>query len=95
MDYNKFLDAMYEAIDRRVAQLVGNRYIYARWNGSESVDANLSSVTPTGSTEAVRYCPKLSHVTGLTAGDTVLCIKDRGIPLTIIGRPVGDITLAT
>jgi hypothetical protein len=37
---------------------------------------------------------KLSHVTGLTAGNTVMMVSDANTPLTIIGIVVGNITLA-
>jgi ethanolamine utilization protein EutA (predicted chaperonin) len=64
------------------------------FTAAESVDANLSKVILTGDTAESRYVPKLASVTGLSSGDTVLCIKSPATGLIIIGVVVGDVTLA-
>lgn len=64
------------------------------WNGAETVDSNLSSVTLTGDTAASHFVPKLSNVGGLSAGDGVLLVKTSGKGLLILGKIVGDISKA-
>ncbi len=74
----------------------GPAYVYGIFVAAETVDSNLSQVTiPGGGIDGtdmlVRFVAKAAHVTGLAANDTVLCV---GSPLCIIGKVVGDITLA-
>lgn len=69
---------------------------YGTYQSANTLDSNLSVVTigagPYSSTSnSIR---KLSHVTGLTAGNTVMMVSDANTPLTIIGVVVGNITLA-
>lgn len=72
-------------------------FFMARWVSAEAVDGNLSIIeTPfinglTGSAH-IRFVPKLSSVSGLAAGKTVLCSLQ---PCVIIGIVVGDITKAS
>lgn len=96
------VDALVDIIDQRVRKIVrevlGNMaspFVYGTWVASEAEDSNLSKVTLSGTTEQARYVPKGAHVTGLSAGQTVLMVKGKGVPLTIIARVVGDIQLAT
>lgn len=70
------------------------RQYYGTWAAAEASDANLSQVILQGGTWC-RYVPKLSHVTGLTAGKTVLLSATPGVPLHITGVLVGDIRLAS
>ena len=70
-------------------------FVYAVWRSAEAEDANLSNIelpgTDGGTPNRIRWVPKLNRVTGLTDGQTILCIKQ---PYIIIGIVVGDITLA-
>lgn len=72
-----------------------SEYTHAIWRSTEAEDPNLSNIEIPGTEGAtpnrVRWVPKLQHVTGLTNGDTVLCLKH---PYIIIGIIVGDIELA-
>lgn len=61
------------------------------WLQAEDVDADLSQVMSESTT--YRYIPKLAGVSP-ASGDVVILIKGSGVPLTIIGVQVGDITLA-
>lgn len=61
------------------------------WVAAETVDSNLSSVRVGDS--ILRFVPKLSGVSP-SANDTVLMLKAPGVPLTIMGVLVGDITQA-
>lgn len=88
---------------RRLAKAVrgkkgprGPAYVYGIFVAAEAVDSNLSQVTiPGGGIDGadmlVRFVAKAEHVTGLVAPCTVICV---GSPLCIIGKVVGDITLA-
>lgn len=73
--------------------LPGARYFTGTWVAAEGVDANLSLVTLPGG-QVARYVPKLSSVTGLSAGNVVAMVEAPGAPLHIVGKLVGDITLA-
>lgn len=91
-------DAIVGSAVETVMKQLGNvvsPFVYATFVAVEAADADLSKVTLSGSATVARFVPKLSHVTGLSAGQTLLCIKSKGVPLTIIGRVVGDISLAT
>jgi len=68
------------------------RILYGTWLAAETEDANLSKILIEGF--EVRWAPKLAHVTGLTAGNQVMCIKGPGVPVTILGAIQGDITKA-
>ncbi len=63
------------------------------WAATESVDANLSQVVLQGGTWC-RYVPKMAHVTGLTAGKTVLLESSPTVPLHIVGVLAGQIKSA-
>lgn len=73
-----------------------NQYTYATWVAAESVDADLSiidtgDVSEITGTSEVRFVPRGAHVSGLTAGATILCTKN---PWVIVAVVKGDITLA-
>lgn len=98
MDSTTRLAAAVASNARRQAGAANSKrpIFYARWLGTEAVDANLSQIYVAGAgfSEAdatIRFVPKLAHVTGLSTSSTVLCL---GSPLCIIGVVVGDITLA-
>src|SRR5688572_13854780 len=91
------VDAFRQMMRNEIQRYLGNMkspFVYATWVAAESGDANLSEVTLAGGTTA-NFVPKAAHVTGLVAGQTVLCVKGPGVPLTIVARVVGDITTAT
>lgn len=67
------------------------RFYYGIWQGTESVDADLSQVL--FDTVLITGVRKIVSVTGLSAGDTVLCVRGPATPMTIIGIVAGDITL--
>lgn len=69
------------------------RQYQAIWNNAEPADANLSNITLQGG-GTVRYAPKNSHVTGLSAGDVVVVQQSGATPYYISGKLVGDIRLA-
>lgn len=96
---NDFLsDQINHAVQRGIQRQLGNvvsPYFYGTFVATEAADANLSKITVAGNAAEFRFVPRLAHVTGLTAGETVLCVKGKGVPLTIIGRVVGDISLAS
>lgn len=97
MKLDRLVDAIINAVEARLLHKkigAGSEMMYATWVAAESVDSNLSQITLAGS-GTCRFVPKLAHVTGLSAGDSILCYRSRGVTLTIIGRPVGDITLAS
>ena len=95
-----------ELLIKAMDQYVGNRLndgkgraptvrqYYGTWASVEASDANLSQVILQGGTWC-RYVPKLAHVTGLTAGKTVLLSATPGVPLHITGVLVGDISTAS
>lgn len=58
----------------------------------EAVDANLSIVDILGT--EVRFVRKIKATGTLLAGQSVLMIQGGGIPLTIVGVVVGDLTKA-
>jgi hypothetical protein len=77
---------------KEVLSAEGYKFLQGVWNGAEAEDANLSNITIEGL--PVRWAPKLEHVTGLAAGDKILCVHGPALPVTIIGILVGDITVA-
>lgn len=94
---NAEVDAMVTFIREIIREELGNvvsPFLYATYVGPETEDANLSKVTLPGGVKQARYVPKLEHVTGLVSGQTLMCVKGKGTPLTIIGRVTGNITLA-
>ncbi len=93
-------DALTDMINSLIEKRLGNMKnpisaVYGTWVAAEASDANLSQVSLSGDGGTARFVPKGAHVTGLSAGQTVLCIKGPSVPLTIIARTVGDITLAS
>jgi chitodextrinase len=66
------------------------RHYLATWAAAESSDSNLSQVILQGGTWC-RFVPKLAHVTGLTAGKTVILTASPTLPLHISGVLVGNI----
>ena len=71
---------------------MGFKILQGTWLNAEAEDADLSSLLIVGL--SVRWARKADHVTGLSAGDQVLCLHGPGLPVTIIGVVVGDITVA-
>lgn len=69
------------------------RQYLGTWAATEAADPLLSQVILQSGTW-VRNVPKLSHVTGLTAGKTVLLEQFPGVPLHIKGILVGAIKTA-
>jgi len=69
------------------------RYFTGTFVAAEGADANLSQVYLPGGRVA-RYVPKLSSVGALSAGNTVVLVDAPGAPTHIVGKLVGDITLA-
>lgn len=88
---DEVVSALYSMVET-VIDSKQHAIVQGTWNYAETVDANLSSVTV--SKREYRYVPKGAHVTGLVAGDPVLCVYSPGTSLTIIGKIVGDISLA-
>lgn len=84
-------DAIKEYVDRLITQRTPTAYLGV-WLAAEAVDSNLSQVSVQGNTW--RFIPKLESVTGLVATDKVLIIKFPGLPATIYGVILGDVTLA-
>ena len=66
-------------------------FVTATYTAAEAVDGNLSKIDIDG--EECRFVPK-ANIT-LTAGDNLLCVRTKNIPLTIIAVLKGDISLAT
>lgn len=86
-------DDVVSAIYRYVFRILERslpRVIFAQWVAAETLDANLSQIT--ADSQTFRFVPKFSHVTGLVAGDSLVCIKFHGIPMIIFGKIVGDVT---
>lgn len=74
----------------RKSQGVTSTYTQATFVAVDGVDPNLSTVTVFGATTTrVR---KISSVGVMTAGQQLLCVQGNGMPLTIIGILVGNIT---
>lgn len=64
------------------------------WQAVEPADSDLSQVK-LESGDIARGVPKGTHVTGLVAGDLVYMIRTGSIPLTILMKVAGNITLYT
>lgn len=95
---DEFSDFIRHTIRAEIQKSLGNMkspFVFVTFVAAEGVDADLSQVTLPGSGGTARFVPKLAHVTGLAAGQTLLCVKGPTVPLTIIGRCVGDITQAS
>ena len=73
--------------------VTGVQTYYGTWQAAEVADANLSIVKLQGGT-ICRFVAKGSHVTGLSAGDTVKLEKSPGFPLHITAKLVGNYLLA-
>lgn len=69
------------------------RQYLGTWAATEAADSNLSQVILQGGTWC-RNVPKLSHVTGLTAGKIVMLESSPGVPMHIKGILVGGIKSA-
>jgi len=65
----------------------------AIWKAANSTDSNLSQVRLLNGTQ-LDYIPKLSGLS-FSANDPILVLYGPGVPYTIIGKVVGDITLPT
>jgi hypothetical protein len=64
--------------------------VQGTFTAAEANDSNLSSVVVLGIT--LRFVRKLASVGTMSAGQQVLILKGGGIPATIIGVVVGNIT---
>lgn len=96
---NHLVDALQGSAQAQLASKLGGvssplSGVYGTWLSAEAVDANLSQVALTNNPDPARWVPKGAHVTGLVAGDTILMIHGGNIPLTILMKVVGNITLA-
>lgn len=93
MNQAELVDAILEEVKHFITENSRPGAILATWNAEESVDSNLSEISfPDGS--VLNGIPKAAHVTGLTAGDVVICMNhESNLPLMIIGKLVGDISL--
>ena len=60
---------------------------------TEAVDANLSQVSLIDGS-LVRFIPKSDNIGAMSVGDELLLLRGDKVPLTIICRVIGDITLA-
>ena len=88
-------DALVTLIKKTVQESLnakGYRVLQGTWLNAESEDANLSRIEVEGI--ELRWVRKLEHVTGLSLDNQVLCLHGPGVPVTIIGVTIGDITLA-
>ena len=88
-------DDLITALMAEVKQSVKNntfQVLQGEWLAAEAEDSDLSQIDIEGI--IVRWAPKSEHVTGLVAGDQVICLKGPGLPVTIIGVRVGDIRVA-
>lgn len=70
-----------------------NSTIVATWNQQDAVDANLSIITLPGG-QVARFVPKLASVTGLSAGDRVIVQCGPNNTYYILGKLLGDVTIA-
>ncbi len=70
------------------------RHYLGTWASAESADSNLSQVILQGGTWC-RNVPKMSHVTGLVAGQILKLESSPSIPLHIVGVLVGNVRVAT
>lgn len=70
------------------------RHFTGTWIAAESADANLSQVYLPGG-HVARFVPKVASVSGLAAGNIVALVSVPGGTTYIIGKLVGDVTLAT
>lgn len=66
------------------------RYYIGTWASAEVGDPDLSTVFLQGGA-VCRNVPRLSHVTGLTAGNTILMVSSPTVPMHIVGVLVGNI----
>ncbi|MGI5245411.1 fibronectin type III domain-containing protein [Dactylosporangium sp. CA-139066] len=95
-------DALIDALGQYIGSVMGDsgantptvRYYLGTWAGAEASDSNLSQVILQGGTWC-RFVPKKAHVTGLTAGNTVILCSSPTIPLHIDGILSGNISVAT
>ena len=94
---NKLIRAMQQLMNKepartnKLAPATAQTYL-GTWMAAEALDANLSIVQLQGG-EVVHFVPKIATVT-LVAGDVVKLERSGAIGLHIIGKMVGDISLA-
>ena len=69
-----------------------SQHYLGTWLGPEAVDANLSLVRLHGGA-TIRFVPKMAGLT-LVAGDVIKLEKSSVLPLHIVGKIIGNITLA-
>lgn len=91
MILEQLVDAVVDIVKKWIGDNPPDPTVYATWLAAETNDASLSTVQING--VSVRGVPKYSHVTGLVANDVVECLhSNSNKPLTIIGKPVGNIS---
>jgi hypothetical protein len=94
---DSLIDAMGEYVSGLLAAPGTNtptvRYYLGTWAAVEASDSNLSQVILQGGTWC-RFVPKKAHVTGLTAGKTVVLMSSPTVPMHIDGVLVGSIKTA-
>lgn len=90
-----------KALDRYVVNALNDgtgraptvRKYLGTWAGTEATDTDLSQVVLQGGTWC-RYVPKMGHVTGLVAGQTVMLESSPAVPMHIVGVLKGGIRAA-
>lgn len=94
------LDQVVDAVLARVLDILRKEngggetnHVYGVYVEVEAVGSLHKVLLPGG--QVARFVPAFAHVTGLAAGQTLMMVRDKGVPLTIIGRVTGDITLAS
>lgn len=92
---DKTADAIYDLIMRILdrPETPVARVWMGVWLSANTVDANLSKISMLNG-DTVDFVPKSNAVTGLTAGDPVLLVRGPTVPMTIIAKVHGDISVA-
>lgn len=87
---DSIVNFVYRALRRSDAPVA--RLYMGFWVSVNSLDSNLSKVRFADGT-TVDAVPKLSSAGTLVANDPILIARGPGIPLTILGKALGDITV--
>lgn len=97
MDPTKLVDAINISTHKTMTHHLGyatSAFVYGVYRGAETVDGDLSMVELTSSTDLARFVPRIDSDVVFSNGDTLLMVHGANVPLTIIGRVIGNITLA-
>jgi hypothetical protein len=86
---DSIISLVYRVLHRHDAPVA--KVYSAIWNNVNAGDALLSDITLVIGGSPVKGCPKITSAT-FTSGDPILVIKGPGIPWTILGEILGDIT---